>query len=89
MTDSICRINREACAWEFDARKWSRVEGSCSLPVGCQAPWMWEAAPAVRELESEPALEVHLSELGGFGLYLTLLLVVCRLPNFQIGPTEG
>lgn len=50
---------------------------------------MWEAAPAVRELESEPALEVHLSELGGFGLYLTLLLVVCRLPNFQIGPTEG
>lgn len=50
---------------------------------------MWEAAPAVQELASEPALEVHLSELGGLGLYLTLLLVVCRLPNFQIGPTEG
>lgn len=83
MCDSICRINKEACACEFDARKWSRVEESCSLLVGCRAPWMWEAAPAVQ------ALEVHLSELGGLGLYLTLLLVVCRLSNFQIGPTEG
>lgn len=33
VTDSICRINKEACAWEFDARNWSRVEGSCSLPA--------------------------------------------------------
>lgn len=43
----------------------------------------------MQELASEPALEVHLSELGGLGLYLTLLLVICRFPNFQIGPTEG
>lgn len=43
----------------------------------------------MQELESEPTLEVHLSELGRLGLYLTLLLVVCRLPNFQIGPKEG
>ena len=50
---------------------------------------MWEAEPAVQELACEPALEVHLSELGGLGLYLTLLLMVFRLPNFQIGPMAG
>lgn len=43
----------------------------------------------MQELRSELPLEVCLPELGGLGLYLTRLLVVCRLPNFQTGPAEG
>lgn len=43
----------------------------------------------MQELGNKPALEGHLSELDALGLYLTLLLVGCRLPNFQIGLAEG